>query len=132
MAQLQINWFAVDLFHEAKSLRKSILNGEIKIDATDNKSKNIRLEYYRMALRYIGVDMEVVNNRLKSITDEYLTGEIKAKQTVLSARFQQFNYEIEASVRLSGLSLFEDFPTDTPSPSQYIEDNVSDEELYAN
>lgn len=88
MAHFQINWFADELFQEAKSLQKSILNGEQKIDEIDKNSKNILLKYYRTAHRYIGVDMEVVNNRLKFTLDDSSRVEIKAKQVVLTACFQ--------------------------------------------
>lgn len=69
MVFAHFDWVPDELFTEAKSLRKSILQKKDIIDNLDNKDKNVLLEYYHTAQIYAGLELDFVEKRIKQSND---------------------------------------------------------------
>lgn len=82
----------------------------------DNETKNLLLENYRTAYRYVGLDLDFIKRQIKLNTESTKSSDLTAKQVILACRDKALDDEIEINLRVSGSSLFNDFPVDPALP----------------
>lgn len=85
------------------------------------RKKNLLLEYYRTSQKYAGLELEVVEKRIQSFKDLDDTATLTAlerKKARILNRLQGISDEVKASLPVSGLSVFSDFPVDPLLPPQ--------------
>lgn len=115
MALPTFNWVPDDLFKEAKEIRSAILDGSTKIDEVDNMSKNLLLEYYRAAHKYASLELEIIEKRLSKMPGSAAATQLELLKAGIKGKMQKVDEEINSWLRMSGISLLNDFPVD-PHP----------------
>lgn len=106
MAFCHFNQFNDDAFSDVKEIRKAIVDKSANFEGLSVQQKNILLEYYRRAQRYVGLDLDVVKRRISANNDPEKNPGLAAKQTMLNTRLKTIADEIEENLRVSGVSIF--------------------------
>lgn len=118
--------FSDDVLTKAKEIRKKIYDKSTTFDALSVPQKNALLEYYRTAQRHVGIDLDVVKRRIAANQNSDAKAALTAKETLLQSRLKAIDGEVDAFVRVSGISVFATIEEIVPPPPPSCKTNSTE------